>query len=61
MMVYVRAEQEADWPLHILAKKFMKPYFFVAYHINYAHYGLYYLRSMESLPNIVKQLRSRSG
>ena len=53
MMVYVRAEREADWPLHILAMKFMMPYFFAAGHINYARYGLYYLRSMESLPNLV--------
>ena len=53
MMVYVRAEREADWSLHILALKFMMPYFFAAGHINYACYGLYYLRSMESLPNLV--------
>ena len=53
MMVYVRTEQEADRPLHILAIKYMMPYFFAAGHINYAHYGLYYLRSIESLPNLV--------
>ena len=53
MMVYVRAEREADWPLHILAMKSMMPYFFAAGHINYALYMLYYLRSMESLPNLV--------
>ena len=50
MMVYVRAEREADWPLHILAVKLMLPYFFAAGHVNYARYGLYYLRSMEMLP-----------
>ena len=50
MMVYVRAEREADWPLHILAVKLMLPYFFAAGHVNYTRYGLYYLRSMEMLP-----------
>ena len=49
MMMYVRAEREGDWPLHLVAVKQMLPYFFAAAHVNYAQYGLYYLRSMESL------------
>ena len=40
MMMYVRAEREGDWPLHLVAVKQMLPY---------GRYGLYYLRSMESL------------
>jgi len=32
MMVYVRAERKADWPLHIRAMKFMMPYFFATGH-----------------------------
>lgn len=51
MMLYVRAEREGDWPLHLVAVKQMLPYFFAASHVNYARYGLYYLRSMESLGN----------
>jgi len=47
------AERKADWPLHIQAMKFMMPYFFAAGHINYARYGLYYLRSMEASPSVV--------
>jgi hypothetical protein len=50
MMLYVRAEREAEWPLHLYAVKEMMPYFFAAGHHNYARYGLYYLRSMERLP-----------
>ena len=50
MMLFVRAEREGDWPLHLWAVKEMLPYFFAASHINYARYGLYYLRSMEKLP-----------
>ena len=50
MMLYVRAEREGDWPLHLQAVKLMMPYFFASRHVNYARYGLYYLRSMEDLP-----------
>ena len=49
MMLYVRAERESDWPLHLVAVKRMLPYFFASGHVNYARYGLYYFRSMESL------------
>lgn len=54
-MLYVRAEREGDWPLHLQAVKLMMPYFFAAGHHNYARYGLYYLRSMEALPATVLQ------
>ena len=50
MMVYVRAEREADWPLHLKAVKLMLPYFFAASHVNYARYGTYYLISMMRFP-----------
>ena len=53
MMLFVRAEREGEWPLHLLAVKFMMPYFFAAGHVNYARYGLYYLSSMEKLPSHV--------
>ena len=46
MMLYVRVEWEGDWPLHLVAVKGMLPYFFASGHVNYAQYGLYYLRSM---------------
>ena len=55
MMLYVRAERSGDWPLHLQAVKLMMPYFFASSHINYARYGLYYLRSMEALPENVLQ------
>ena len=53
IMTFVRAEREADWPLHLLAAEKMLPYFFAASHVNYARYGLYYLRSMQRLPPTV--------
>lgn len=49
MMVFVRAEREGEWPLHLWAMQEMLLYFFAAGHHNYARYGLYYLRSMERL------------
>ena len=55
MMLYVRAEREGDWPLHLWAVKLMMPYFFASRHVNYARCGLYYLRSMEVLPEEVLQ------
>ena len=50
MMLFIRAEREGDWPLHLWAVQEMMPYFFAAGHHNYARYGLYYLRSMQRLP-----------
>ena len=49
MMVFVRAEREGEWPLHLWAMQEMLPYFFAAGHHNYTRYGTYYLRSMEKL------------
>ena len=50
MMLYIRAEMEGYWSLHLEAVKQMMPYFYASGHVNYARYGLFYLRSMEKLP-----------
>lgn len=50
IMMYVRAERESDWPLHIAAVEQMLPYMFASGHVNYACYGLYYLRNMQAMP-----------
>ena len=50
MMLYIRAEREGDFPLHLYACREMLPYFFAAGHWNYARDGTAYLRMMESLP-----------
>jgi len=36
IMMFVRAEREADWPLHLWTIQQMMPYFFAAGHFNYA-------------------------
>ena len=53
MVLFVRAEREADWPLHLWAVKEIIPYVFAAVHVRYVRYGLYYLRTMEHLPTEV--------
>ena len=59
MMLFIRAEREGDFPLHIYACKEMLPYFFAAGHINYARYGLFYLLTMTKLPpNILDKFLS---
>ena len=50
MMMYICAEREADWCLDLTAPKGMLPYFFATWHVNYARYGLDYLRSIEAMP-----------
>ena len=55
ILQYVRAEKEADWPLHLTAVKKMIPLFFAAGHTNYARYALYYLHSMEEMPEDIRQ------
>ena len=52
-MMFVRAEREGDWPLHLASYKQMLPYFIAAGHVTYARYGLCYLREMERLPQEV--------
>ena len=55
IMKYVRADREADWPLHLASVHEMMPLFFAASHFNYARYGLYSLREMEAMPTVVRQ------
>ena len=55
-MMFVRAEREGDWPLHLCALQKTLPYFFAAGQFNYRRYGLYYLRSMHRLhPDLLKR------
>ena len=49
IMDFLRVEPEGEWALHLRAVSQMMPYFCATGHINYARYGLVYLRSMEKL------------
>ena len=49
MMLFVRAEREGEFPLHLYACRQMIPYFFAAGHVNYTRYGLRYLLSVSKV------------
>ena len=49
-LLFVRAEREGEWLLHLTSVKEMLLYFYAVGHHNYARYGSYYLRNMETLP-----------
>ena len=51
MMMYVRAEREGEFGLHLHCCEKMTPYFFAAGHWNYAWDNIVYLRSIEKMPN----------
>ena len=51
IMLYIRAEREGDFSLHLYACHRMIPYFFAASHWNYARDSIVYLRTMKNLPN----------
>ena len=54
-MLYVRAEREGDWALHLYAVSKMIPYFFAAGHHHYARYATYYLNDMKNLPSEIEE------
>ena len=53
IMMYVRAECEGNVSLHLHACHKMMPYFLAIGLVNYARYGICYLRTVNKLPGIV--------
>ena len=53
MRLYVRAEREGEFALHLDVCKRMLPYFFAASHWKYARDGVAYVQMMENLPDNV--------
>ena len=47
--LFIRAEREGDWLLHLYAFKRMIPYFFAAAHWNYAIYILWHIVDVTNL------------
>ena len=55
--MFIRAERESDWLLHLHCVQQMLPYFFAAGHANYARYGAWYLLEMRgALPAAARQM-----
>ena len=52
-MLYIRAEREGNFALHLYSCQLMLPYFFAAGHFNYARYGVCYMLTMSRLPPAV--------
>ena len=50
-LLFIIAEREGHWPPHLEADKNKIPIFSAADHVNYARWGLYYISSMEALPD----------
>ena len=50
VMMFIRAEREGDWPLHLHVVSKMLRYFFAAGHHHCARYATYYLNDMKNLP-----------
>ena len=53
IMMFIQAEREGDWLLHLSFVSTMLLYFFVAGHHNYARYATYNLNDMK-LPIVAK-------
>ena len=56
IMMYVPAECEGNFSLHLHACCKMMPYFVVPGHVNCAQYGLCYLRTIHKLPETIYKL-----
>ena len=54
ILKYIRAEREADWALHLDTVNNLVPLFLAAGHVHYVRYTLYYLRTMEGLPDGIR-------
>ena len=54
-MLYIRAEREGEFLLHLRAIELLLPFFFATGHSHYARYATYYIKSMKALPQHVLQ------
>ena len=55
IMLFVRAEREGDWLLHLYSCWEMMPYFYAANHGNYARYGLIYIMYMLRMKDNIRE------
>jgi hypothetical protein len=55
LLLFIRAQRDGLWELHLYAFKQMLPYFHHYDHIHYARWGTVYLAEMNQLPDEVKE------
>lgn len=54
-LLFIRAQRDGIWDLHLYAFQRMLPYFKWYSHTNYARWGTIYLNEMHQLPQQVKR------
>ena len=55
LLLFIRAQREGNWKLHLYAFREMMPYFMRYDHTNYARWGSVYLNEMNQLPPEVER------
>jgi len=56
LLLFIRAQTDGLWQLHLHAFKLIVPFFYRYNHTNYAKWGTVYISEMNHLPNEVKAL-----
>ena len=54
LLMFIRAQREGLWSLHLDTFKLMLPYFHRYDHLNYAKWGMVYLAEMSKLPKVIQ-------
>ena len=54
LLLFIRAQRDGRWEVHLFAFREMLPFFHHYDHINYARWGCVYLAEMNQLPGEVK-------
>jgi hypothetical protein len=55
LLMFIRAQRDGIWDLHLVAFRCMLPYFHRYDHTNYSKWGVIYLAEMQQLPDEVLQ------
>ena len=61
VLLFVRAEGEGDWPLHLLAVEEMMPYCFASGHFKYARYGRALVFTIDAASSSDKHVMRHTG
>ena len=56
LLMFIRAQREGNWNLHLHSFQRMIPYFMTYDHTNYARWGVIYVNEMHHLPPEVRKV-----
>ena len=54
LLIFIRAQREGNWELHLFAFQSMLPFFMRYNHTHYARWGTIYIREMHNLPEEIE-------